>query len=292
MYKTIVKYKYMDKKSALKILVPLFTWFIMFFVILFVVTRGIWWMVPIMFLEFLCCIPIAIFGLKVKRNLPYIKKMIDFEIKDNLLYANDIPIASVMYEKKKERIKLIFEEGCGFIEKPYIDGFVTFLMSNLIICNKLQVKNIDKMQNKEEISEQLQSELDKHSEEGNKYFDNNEYDKALKIWKKALELIPEPKKNFSESVWFLTSIGDIYFMQGKYEEAFNNFEDAKNNLSGDGINNPFILLRLGQSAFELGKKDFATENLLRAYMLEGKEIFEEDDKKYFEFLKSNIDLDN
>ena len=46
------------------------------------------------------------------------------------------------------------------------------------------------MQNKEEISEQLQSELDKHSEEGNKYFDNNEYDKALKIWKKALELIP------------------------------------------------------------------------------------------------------
>ena len=81
-------------------------------------------------------------------------------------------------------------------------------------------------------------------------------------------------------------------MQGKYEEAFNSFEEAKNNLSGDGISNPFILLRLGQCAFELGKKDLATENLLRAYMLEGKEIFEEDDKKYFEFLKSNVDLDN
>lgn len=33
------------------------------------------------------------------------------------------------------------------------------------------------------------------------------------------------------------------------------------------------------------------ENLLRAYMLEGKEIFEEDDKKYFEFLKANVGLD-
>lgn len=52
------------------------------------------------------------------------------------------------------------------------------------------------------------------------------------------------------------------------------------------------MLRLGQSAFELGKKERATENLLRAYMLEGKEIFEEDDKKYFEFLKSKVDLDN
>ena len=153
-------------------------------------------------------------------------------------------------------------------------------------------KLIDKIQNKEEISEQLQSELDKLAEEGNKYFDNNEYDKALEIWKKALKLIPEPKKNYSETVWFLTSIGDIYFMQGKNEEAFNSFEDAKNNLSGEGINNPFILLRLGQCAFELGIKDLATENLLRAYMIEGKEIFEEDDKKYFDFLKSNVDLDD
>ena len=57
----------------------------------------------------------------------------------NITYANDIPIASVMYEKKKERIKLISEEGCGFIEKPYIDGFVTFLMSNLI-SNGIEIK--------------------------------------------------------------------------------------------------------------------------------------------------------
>lgn len=151
---------------------------------------------------------------------------------------------------------------------------------------------IDKEIVEEDISEQLQFELDKLAEKGNKYFDTKEYDKALEIWEKTLKLIPEPKKNFRETVWFLTSIGDIYYMQGKYEEAFNKFEDAKNNLSGEGINNPFILLRLGQSALELRKNDLATENLLRAYMLEGKEIFEEDDKKYFEFLESNIDLDS
>ena len=63
-----------------------------------------------------------------------------------------------------------------------------------------------------------------------------------------------------------------------------------NNLSQEGYNNPFVLLRLGQSAYEIGNKEQALEYLLRTYMLEGKEIFEEDEKKYFEFLKSNMDL--
>lgn len=55
-------------------------------------------------------------------------------------------------------------------------------------------------------------------------------------------------------------------------------------------NNPFILLRVGESAYELDKKELAIENLLSAFMLEGKEIFNEDDKKYFELLKANVDL--
>lgn len=130
MYKTIVKYKYIYDKTASKIVVPIIIWMIMFFVIFFVFARGILWMFPIMVLEFLCCIPIAIFGLKVKRNLQYTEKMIDFAFKDNLLYANDILIASVRYKKKNKMIKLISERGCGFIEEPYIDGFVTFLKSN------------------------------------------------------------------------------------------------------------------------------------------------------------------
>lgn len=143
------------------------------------------------------------------------------------------------------------------------------------------------------ISEQLQSELDKLAQQGNQYYDNeNNKEKALEVWKKALELIPEPKNIYSQTVWFLSSIGDIYFSDMNYEQAFKCFEAAKNNISGEGANNPFILLRLGESAYELDKKELAVENLLSAYMLEGKEIFNEDDKKYFEFLKSNVDLDS
>lgn len=140
----------------------------------------------------------------------------------------------------------------------------------------------------DKIPKELEIKLDRLAEEGNKYFDDDEYDKALEIWKKALALIPEPKQSFSETVWFLTSIGDVYFAQRKCEESFKIFEDAKNNLSGEGYNNPFVMLRLGQSAYEIGDKNTAIEYLLRAYMLEGTEIFEEDDDKYFEFLKSNV----
>ena len=104
-------------------------------------------------------------------------------------------------------------------------------------------------------------------------------------------MIPEPKNIYSQTVWFLSSIGDIYFSNMNYEQAFKCFEDAKNNISGEGINNPFILLRLGESAYELNKKDMAIECLLKVYMLEGKEIFEEDDKKYFEFLKKKVELE-
>lgn len=143
------------------------------------------------------------------------------------------------------------------------------------------------------ISEQLQAELDELAEQGNQYYDNeNNKEKALEVWKKALELIPEPKNIYSQTVWFLSSIGDIYFSDKNYEQAFKCFEDAKNNISGEGTNNPFILLRVGESAYELDKKELAVEALLSAYVLEGKEIFNEDDKKYFEFLKANVDLDS
>lgn len=130
MYKTIVKYKYMDDKTFSKIVVPLIIWLIMFFIILFIFTRGIYWMGPIMVLVFLCWIPILRFGLKVKRNLTWTEKLMTFEIKDNLLYANSVAIDIVKFNKKIKSIKLISCRGCYFIEEPYIEEFVIFLKSN------------------------------------------------------------------------------------------------------------------------------------------------------------------
>ena len=56
----------------------------------------------------------------------------------------------------------------------------------------------------------------------------------------------------------------------------------------EAIGNPFLHLRLGQCQFELGSLDRAADELARAYMGAGEEIFEAADK-YFEFLKTRLE---
>ena len=52
----------------------------------------------------------------------------------------------------------------------------------------------------------------------------------------------------------------------------------------DAIGNPFIHLRLGQTQFELGNKDRAADELMRAYMGAGAEIFVGEAPKYLQYL--------
>jgi hypothetical protein len=56
----------------------------------------------------------------------------------------------------------------------------------------------------------------------------------------------------------------------------------------DAIGNPFLHLRLGQCQYELGNLDQAADELARAYMGGGEEIFEEDEREYFTFLKTRL----
>lgn len=142
--------------------------------------------------------------------------------------------------------------------------------------------------NKDQLSRKIKKKLDEFAEIGNQLEDKEQYDKAIQAWQEGLDLIPEPKQMYSETIWFLASIGDVYFSQHKYVEAYECFDKARGNLSGEGYANPFIMLRLGESCLEIGDEKNAIEYLLRAYMLEGKDIFEED-LKYFEFLKTHVD---
>jgi hypothetical protein len=54
----------------------------------------------------------------------------------------------------------------------------------------------------------------------------------------------------------------------------------------DAIGNPFLHLRLGQCQFELGALDGAADELMRAYMGAGSDIFKDQDPKYLRFLQS------
>lgn len=134
--------------------------------------------------------------------------------------------------------------------------------------------------------DEVSEEIDNLAEQGNIFFDNGNYDKALDTWLKALSLIPSPQNNYAESVWFMASIGDIYFMQEGFGKAYKYFQNAYTNISGEGTFNPFVIMRFGQCCLELGQKEKAAEYLLRAYMLDD-DVFEYEAPKYIDFLKEN-----
>ncbi|MDJ0969985.1 MAG: hypothetical protein QNJ06_08785 [Kiloniellales bacterium] len=56
----------------------------------------------------------------------------------------------------------------------------------------------------------------------------------------------------------------------------------------DGLGNLFVRLRLGQAQFVLGQLDRSADELARAYMGGGSEIFEEEDPKYWDFIRSKL----
>ena len=129
--------------------------------------------------------------------------------------------------------------------------------------------------------------LDIIAEEGNKLYKCGDLENSLKKYIEGYNLIPNPKNIYSESSWFEVAIGDIFFDNKNFKEAINYYTKAKNNITGNGMNNPYILFKYGASALELGENLEANEFLLRAYMLSGADIFNDYDKKYFEFIKQN-----
>ena len=141
-----------------------------------------------------------------------------------------------------------------------------------------------------ELTEEITQQIEELSERGNEHFDKENYRRAVEIWKEAQSLIPHPQNSYAESQWLETSIGDAYFLLGEHAEAFEHFNNAKSNVMVNAYENPFIVLRLGQTALENNQIDEAKEFLLRAYMFEGKSIFENDDEKYFAFLSQNVNL--
>jgi len=135
----------------------------------------------------------------------------------------------------------------------------------------------------------VQLELDKLCSEGDRLLDEGKFEAAHVVYLAAEQLIPEPKEDWQASTWVYTAIGDTLFYKGDYPQALKAFKKAV--VSPDGLGNPYIHLRLGHCHFETGDIDKAADELTRAYMGAGAEIFEGDDHKYFEFLSTRIRMD-
>ena len=138
-----------------------------------------------------------------------------------------------------------------------------------------------------ELDEAVLAKVKSHCARGDELANVRAYSDALKQYWMAWDLLPEPKTEWEAATWVLAAIGDANFLSGDFEAGRDNLGTAMH--CPGALGNPFIHLRLGQCQFELGALDRAADELIRAYMGAGPEIFENDERKYIEFLATRAD---
>lgn len=138
-----------------------------------------------------------------------------------------------------------------------------------------------------ELPDEIYTKIEKWSEEGNNFFEREQFTQALGKYEAALQLVPEPKLDWEASTWLYTSIGDVHFSEEIFDKAKDSYHNALN--CPDGIHNPYINLSLGQTLYELEEFEEARKFLLLAYMSEGHEIFEDENPKYIKHIADLIE---
>jgi tetratricopeptide (TPR) repeat protein len=138
----------------------------------------------------------------------------------------------------------------------------------------------------DQLSEQTHQMITQLARRGNDLANSGDYLGAKEVYWKAFDLLPDPKTNWEATTWILGSIGDMWFLLGDFDKAYQAFSDAVR--CPGGIGNPFIHLRLGEIAFEKGEQARALDELTRAYAIGGPEAFAKEDPKYFALLKKHL----
>jgi tetratricopeptide (TPR) repeat protein len=119
-------------------------------------------------------------------------------------------------------------------------------------------------------------------EDGDRHFDQGRLAEALECYEAARARLPSDLTRWEASTWVLTAIGDTAFLMGDYPRAHAALTLAQQ--CPQGAENPFVLLRLGQTEFELGRTDAARTRLAEAFRLGGDEVFEDEAPKYMGLL--------
>jgi tetratricopeptide (TPR) repeat protein len=137
-----------------------------------------------------------------------------------------------------------------------------------------------------ELPQELHERIQRLCAEGDGLLDQGRFDDALARYDSAWQLLPEPRTDWSAGEWIMAAIGDVQFQRGHFAASRQALMTALK--CGGSPDNPFLRLRLGQCLFELGDRQEAANWLAGAYLLEGKGLFAQDDPKYLEFVKAQL----
>jgi tetratricopeptide (TPR) repeat protein len=140
------------------------------------------------------------------------------------------------------------------------------------------------------LSNEISEEIDELANEGNILFEEEKYIEVIKIFEEGLNLIPEPKKDYEASLWFLTGIGDAYWFLGNFEKSLSYWDQSLTIFTGK--ENIFVRFRRAQTLFELCKfKDAFLEFQIYVELDQTKELFLDEKEKYLLFFQKGSKID-
>lgn len=126
------------------------------------------------------------------------------------------------------------------------------------------------------------------SAHGDTLVKQEKFEEAKAKYIAALKLLPTHPTEWEAATWLYAAIGDVHFKQRNFEKVLRCFVNAVQ--CPGGLGNPFVHLRLGQASYEQGDLEKAADELTRAYMGAGIDIFMDDDPKYLAFLETKIEI--
>ena len=137
-----------------------------------------------------------------------------------------------------------------------------------------------------ELPDELFRRIEKHCEDADDRVMEDDFQAALDQYRAAWDLVPEPREEWSVTLWLLQSIGDVHYLRGAYAEGRDALANAVA-VFPDAPSQPLLCLRLGQCYYELENQAEARRWLESARAAAGEqvdELFEEEDPKYLAFL--------
>jgi tetratricopeptide (TPR) repeat protein len=135
----------------------------------------------------------------------------------------------------------------------------------------------------QELPDTLHQQVTALSERAEAAFAAGQFKQAIDFYWTALALLPPPETQWEAATWLLTGIGDACYLSNDLPRAIDALYNALN--CPDAHENPFINLRLGQALYNSGRRDDAMNYLVRAFALEGDEIFEDGGEEHLAAVK-------
>lgn len=127
----------------------------------------------------------------------------------------------------------------------------------------------------DELDDAVHAEIVRLLAEGDNYMDLDAPQAAAEQYVAAIQLMPQPYTQWEAALMLYAALGDACLALTQYAEAEEALRIALQ--APDGTGNGYIWLRLGNALQGQDRDGEALEAYTSAYMLEGEEIFEDED---------------